>query len=130
MIVLSLVALITGLVVLRLQPSAQQQLLQESERLAVWLESARQLARTEQRVVQARIGPEGAVLIGLSRPPAGVGQLGWLYPGITQPPSEQMLWLGPEAILPPQKLALTSRRQPEVQVVVGTSGIGPWRVQP
>ncbi len=127
MVVLSLVALLTGFIALRIQPGAQEQLAQESQRLALWLETARHQARVEQRPVQARISAEGVVLIGLARPDNPRAQLNWLYPATTRPRTEQTVWLGPEAILPAQTLELIHTGQAQAQARVWTSGVGPWR---
>ncbi len=126
MVVLALVALLTGIVSWRLQPGAPEQLAQESRRLALWLETARHQARVEQRPVQARISAQGAVLIGVARPDSPQARLNWLYPA-TRPRTEQTVWLGPEAVLPAQTLELIHTGAAQAQVRVWTSGVGPWK---
>jgi general secretion pathway protein H len=126
MVVLALIALLTGIVSWRLQPGAQEQLAQESQRLALWLETARHQARVEQRPVQARISAQGAVLIGVARPDSPQARLNWLYPD-TRPRTEQTIWLGPEVVLPAQTLELMQAGPAQAQVRIWTSGIGPWK---
>lgn len=59
MVVLSLVALVSGLVALGVRPSPQQQLLREGERLALWLEAVRSHARGQGHGVQVRVDASG-----------------------------------------------------------------------
>lgn len=130
LVVLALVALVTGMVALSARPSLSSQLQREGERLAVWLESARAQARVENKRVQGRVVPGGVELWGATPPGAPRPQLAWLSEDTLPAPGDVRLVLGPEPILPAQSLRLTSQAQPELQVLVVTSGVGPWRVLP
>ncbi len=130
MVVLAIVALLTGVITIQLRPHAPHQLGRESERLAVWLEAARHLARAEGRVLQVRFSAQGAELIGLTDPRTPQPSLPWLYPGRTQVRSAQTVWLGPEAMLPAQRLELMMVDEPQWSGGVWTSGLGPWRRMP
>ena len=129
MVVLALVALITGLVALSAQPSAPKQLEREAERLAIWLEAARVQARVQNNPLQARALASGVELWGLT--PAGEARptLRWLYPDTRPEVADTRLLLGPEPILPAQSLGLTSQNQTGLLVRVATSGVGPWQVR-
>ncbi|MDI9331627.1 MAG: prepilin-type N-terminal cleavage/methylation domain-containing protein [Alphaproteobacteria bacterium] len=126
MVVLALVALVTALVAMGARPNPQEQLQQEGERLAVWLESVRAQARVENQPIVARLTPSGAELWGTIPPVQPRPVLPWLWADTHPIPAT--LILGPEPILPPQSAALLSHAQAGTQVRLATSGVGPWRV--
>ena len=127
MVVLSLVALISGLVAISARPSPQQQLAREGERLALWLEAVRSQSRGLGRAVQVRVDPTGARTLDGAPDSLKGERLDWLYSD-TWPVAVTTLTLGPEPILPSQQLEL-SQREGRGRVRVGTRGLGPWTAQ-
>lgn len=128
-VVLALVAVVSGLVALGVRPTPQQQLSREGERLALWLETVRTQSRSQGQWVQVRVDPTGAHALLGARPDAvGVGRLQWLYAD-TLPMAAVTLTLGPEPVLPPQHVLLLSTADDRARVRVGTGGLGPWTAQ-
>jgi general secretion pathway protein H len=139
LVVLALVAIATGVVSLALRDSAASRLEEEGARLAALLESARAEARAAGLAVRWLPGPgdAGALPGGSDAPPAfrfvGLPErlqpaLRWLDPRTSaQVIGAPALLLGPDAILPPQRvtLSLDDRR-----LDVGTDGLGPFAVLP
>lgn len=139
LVVLALVAIGTGVVSLALRDSAASRLEEEGARLAALLESARAESRAAGVVVRWVPGAgDVAVPLGSSdAPPAFrfVGLPERLQPALrwldtrtsAQVVGAPALVLGPDAILPPQRvtLSLDDRR-----IEVGTDGLGPFAVLP
>jgi len=134
MVVLAIVALVSGLVAWSMRDSASAQLKQEADRLALWLESARVQARVQGRAVTAQMLPQGVALQGLSVDTQGTAdgaiRLGWLRPDTQAVAGNAVLLLGPEPFLPPQQVQLGSARDPSARATVWTNGVGPWRAAP
>jgi general secretion pathway protein H len=128
MVVLALVALVSGVVALSIRPSPQQQLGREAERLALWLEAVRSQSRGLGQIMQVRVDASGAQILGPRSDTSPGARLSWLYDD-TLPVAVVTLTLGPEPILPPQQLLLTSRTDGRTRVQVGTRGLGPWAAQ-
>jgi general secretion pathway protein H len=130
MVVLVIIALVTGLVALRIQPDPQQQLRMDGERLSLWLEAVRAQSRVQGRPAQARVTAQGVEVIGLTQANQAAPRLNWLSSDTRPALPESLLWLGPEPILAAQKLTLVSVRDPSTSTVIWTNGLGPWALQP
>ena len=127
-VVLALVALVSGLVALGVRPSPQHQLSREGERLALWLEFVRTQSRSQGDWVQVQVDRSGAQALGARPDAVGTGRLNWLYTD-TSPMTAVTLILGPEPVLPPQHVLLLSTADDRARVRVGTGGLGPWTAQ-
>jgi general secretion pathway protein H len=136
MVVMAIVALATASVTLALRDDSGTRLEREAMRLSALVESARAQSRTSGLPVVWRIRPDGFEFIGLPRPqegvrPAGVtdGPQRWLHEGTTAqvvtPPGATGLVLGPEPLIPAQRVAIVLG---ERRLVIGTDGLGPFAV--
>ena len=130
MVVLAIVAVLTGMVALSAQGSSRRHIQQEGERLALWLETTRAQARTQGLGLQARITPAGIDLIGPEAGKPVVTHLNWLQSDTIVIDGNVTLTLGPEPFLPPQQVKLGSSRDPLANVIISTAGASPWRVTP
>ena len=128
LVVLVLVALGSAGVALALRTTPQQQLQEESQRLIAWLEAARIQARSQGRLVRARLQPDSITVLGLPEVTLAQPRLPWLYPQTQAVPTE--LVLGPEPILPAQSLRLQHSQDAQAVVQIGTQGLQPFAVQP
>ena len=128
LVVLALVALGSAGVALALRTTPQQQLQEESQRLIAWLEAARTQARSQSRLVRARLQPDSITVLGLPEVTLAQPRLLWLYPQTQAVPTE--LVLGPEPILPAQSLRLQHSQDAQAVVQIGTQGLRPFAVQP
>ena len=131
MVVVAIVALATAGATLALRDSRATALEREGLRLAALLESARAQARTSGVPVVWRVLPQGFEFVGLpSRGPDTLaGPRAWLDPStlaaVTQPPGATSLVLGPEPLVPAQRVRLV---QGDRQLVLGTDGLAPFAV--
>ena len=134
MVVVAIVGLVTAGATLALRDDSGTRLEREALRLSAMLESARAQSRTSGLPVVWRVLPEGFEFIGLpqardTRSAATVGVRNWLFDGtavqVQQPPGAQTLVLGPEPLIPAQRvvLALGERR-----LTLATDGLGPFVV--
>lgn len=133
LIVVALVALVSGLVSMAVRDPDASQLDQEAVRLIALLESARAEARASGLLarwepVQRQSGQDGPVgdfrFVGL--PDADQRPTRWLHEGVTATViGARAVQLGPEPIVAAQQLmlALNSR-----QLMLATDGLGPFRV--
>jgi general secretion pathway protein H len=126
MVVLTIVALLTGLVTFSLQGSTQRQLQQEGERLALWLQTTRVQARVQGMALQARVTASGIDLMESETDRKIIAHLNWLHPDTTVIDGSTTLTLGPEPFLPPQRLQLGSARDPLARTTVWAAGASPW----
>jgi general secretion pathway protein H len=130
MVVAAIVALATAGVSLALRDSDATQLEREALRLSALLESARAQSRTSGVPLLWRSTGTGFEFIGPA-PPTSAREPGrsWLSQGtrvmITQPTGAQTLVLGPEPMIPAQRLVLM---QGERRLVLGTDGLSPFAV--
>ena len=126
LVVLVIVALASGVVALSMRDSVSTQLEREGERLSALLEGARAEARTSGAAVMWVPGnfPEESAFrwIGLS---AGKPRpTGWLDERVSaQVLGQRALVLGPDAILPAQRVVL---RLADKRLDVATDGLGPF----
>ncbi len=146
LVVLMLVAIGTGVVSLALRDASGRKLEEEAARLIALLEGARAESRAAGMVVRWVPGAaaDASPTAGNSSPaaPAGVVRevafqfvglpaslrmpTHWLVPGVSaQVLGANALLLGPEAILPPQRLVL---RLADQRVELGSDGLAPFAV--
>ena len=129
LVVVGLIAIATAGVSLSLRDSAESALERDAERLAAMLETGRAQARASGLPVVWRTREQGSeqsfVFDGL--PPPGLAQH-WLASTTRVAPGSR-LTLGPEPLIPPQALALSSTTRPGRSLWVVTDGLRPFRVQ-
>jgi general secretion pathway protein H len=132
LVVLVIVALVSVGVGFSLRDSSQVQLDREAERLAALLESARARSQVSGVPVRWRAQPGGFRFEGLA---ATELPQQWLDPdtrAVSQdnPAREATLLLGPEPIIGPQSVVLTSSSQSHRQVRLATDGVRPFALVP
>ena len=129
LVVIALIAVATAGVSLSLRDSADSALERDAERLAALLETGRAQARANGLPVvwrtQAQVGQQGFVFEGL--PPPGLPQ-NWLS-DTTRAAPDSAVTLGPEPLIEPQALALSSSTRPDRAIWVVTDGLQPFKVQ-
>ena len=134
LVVIAIIAMATAGVGLALRDSGQVTLDREADRLSALLESARAQSRTSGTVVFWRPtpqGPRGFVFDGL---PPGTLPSDWLAEGISAQPATAdgrllpALQLGPEPIIAPQQVLLTSDTLPVRTLRIATDGLRPFAV--
>ena len=124
LVVIALIAIATAGASLAMRDSADSALDRDAQRLAALLETARAQARASERMVVWRTQNTGFVFEGL--PPPGLpGQ--WL--AATTQASAAPVLLGPEALIPPQAIALSSTTRPDRRLWVVSDGLRPFAVQ-
>ncbi len=126
MVVVAIIALASAGVGFSMRDSAQSRLEREAQRLAVLLESARAQSRASGAAVRWRVTARGFRFEGL--PPASLPQ-DWLGTD-TRVPNPNTVLLGPEPLIGPQDIALSSVEQPARVLHVVTDGLRPFSVQP
>ena len=131
LVVVALIAVATAGVSLSLRDSAESALQRDAERLAVLLETGRAQARANGLPVvwRARDPAPNAVqnfaFEGL--PPPGLPQ-NWLADNTRANPGSAIT-LGPEPLIEPQAVALSSALAPGKTLWVVTDGLRPFKVQ-
>jgi general secretion pathway protein H len=123
MVVVSIVALASVGVTLSLRDSAQSQLDTEAQRLAALLESARAQSRTVGVPVTWRPTATGFAFEGAPTLPRQ-----WQNADVSASVDRPVL-LGPEPLIPPQRVRLWMPAQPERVLWVATDGVRPFAVQ-
>ncbi len=124
-VVVALIAVATAGVGLSLRDSADTALERDAQRLAVLLETGRAQARAHGVQVIWRAQAHGFVFEGL--PPPGLPQH-WLSETTRSEPGKTMT-LGPEPLIAPQRLSLSSMQMPSKTIWVATDGLRPFKVQ-
>ena len=135
MVVVAIAALATAGVTLAWRDSDAERLDREALRLTALIESARAQSRVTGLPVTWRAAPGGFEFLGLRRPdtaaPASAPPQAWLFAGtaasVVQPAGAQVLVLGPEPVISPQRLVLALG---ERRLAMGTDGLGPFKVMP
>jgi general secretion pathway protein H len=131
LVVVALIAVATAGVSLSLRDSAQSALQRDAERLAVLLETGRAQARANGLPVVWRTQDKAAqpvqsfVFEGL--PPPGLPQ-NWLAESTRAAPGSAIT-LGPEPLIEPQAVAVSSAVAPGRTLWVVTDGLRPFKVQ-
>ena len=124
LVVIALIAIASAGASLALRDSADSALDRDAQRLAALLESARAQARASELTVVWRTQASGFVFDGLPTP--GLPRQ-WLAP--TTQASAAPILLGPEPLIPPQSIALSSSTRPDRRLWVVTDGLRPFAVQ-
>ena len=131
LVVVALIAVATASVSLSLRDSAHSALERDAERLAVLLETGRAQARASGLPVVWRTRGKNPnpvqtfVFEGL--PPPGLPQ-NWLAES-TRAPTDSAITLGPEPLIEPQAVALSTLQSPGQTLWVVTDGLRPFKVQ-
>lgn len=135
MVVVAIIAMATAAVTFSLRDDSGTRLEREALRLSAMLESARAQSLTSGLPVVWRVRPQGFEFIGLPRARAGDGPTPsegahqWLNADtaarVLQPPGATALVLGPEPLIPVQRIALGLGDR---RLVLATDGLGPFRV--
>ncbi len=123
--VVALIAVATAGAVLSLRESASAALERDAWRLAAMLESARAQARASDARVVWHALDGGFAMRGLPRPESPQT---WLSPD-TRSHGQAPVVLGPEALIPPQRIELYSAAQPRQRLWVTTDGLRPFEVR-
>jgi general secretion pathway protein H len=127
LVVVAIMAVAAAGVTASLPDPAQASLEREAQRLAALLESARAQSRASGVPVYWRAGAEGFRFEGL---PANALPAGWLAPDTAVAGGAPLrMLLGPEPIIGPQSVALTSLGQAGRVLRVATDGLRPFAVQ-
>lgn len=127
LVVVAIIAVATAGVSFALRDSAATQLEREALRLAAVLEAARAQSRGSGVAVRWRAVEGGFRIEGL--PEQAAPQQQWLSTG-TMVAGNGVLVLGPEPIIAPQAVVLTSSAAPERFLRVATDGLRPFSVSP
>jgi general secretion pathway protein H len=132
LIVIAIMAVAVGLVTWALPDSEASRLEEEAERLSALLESARAEARVSGAAVHwvlrtaADPGGEDVNFRFVGLPPAIALPTRWLDPRVSaEIVGASSLLLGPEAILPPQRIVLHLAQR---QLELVSDGLGPFAV--
>lgn len=124
LVVISIMAIAAAGVSFALRDTASVQLDREAQRLAAMLESARAQSRLSGVPVRWRVVQGGFRFEGL---PQQDREQPWLA-NTTQVLGPSVLVLGPEPIIDPQAVVLTSAAQPQRSLRVVTDGVHPFTV--
>ena len=139
LVVLAIVAIGSAGVGFALQDSTQSQLEREGLRLSALLEAARAQSRLSGVPVHWRTSEQGFRFDGLNRGSQLDSAQSWLNadtrasveaPRNPRATVQAGLLLGPEPIIEPQSITLSSRRQPERRVRLATDGVRPFAIAP
>jgi general secretion pathway protein H len=128
LVVLAIIAIASSLVVVSMRDSAQSLLDEEAERLGALLESARTEARASGITVRwepaSADATDGVSFRFPGLPRSSQLPTRWLRDGVSaEIVGARALLLGPEPILPPQRVVL---RRGDHSVVLATDGLGPF----
>ena len=130
LVVVAIVAMVSAGVGLSMRDASQVQLERDAERLASRLESARARSRVLGVPVRWRATPEGFKFDGLQ---AADLPENWLDANTRANPNpdgtQVTLLLGPDPLIEPQELVLTTLTQPGKTVRLATDGVRPFAVK-
>lgn len=126
LVVVAIVAVASAGVAFALRDAGGAPLEREAQRLSALLESARARSRLTGQPVRWLADEQGFHFEGL---PRGALPEGWLSTD-TRVAGRGLLVLGPEPIIPPQAVVLTSAGHPGVQLRIATDGLRPFAVAP
>lgn len=129
MVVLTVIGLATAAASLAFRDPNAGQVEEDALRLAALLEGARAHSRSTGLPVRWQTAQEGFHFDGLQS-----GQelpQAWKHPGIqAQVQGGEVLLLGPEPVIAPQSVVVSSRASPALRWRVATDGVRPFAVQP
>ncbi|MCU0967496.1 MAG: type II secretion system protein GspH [Rubrivivax sp.] len=126
LVVVAIVAIAAAAVAFSLRDPAAVRLEQEAERLAQRLEGARAEARASGLEVAWQPGTDGAAPRFVGLPPGLDGAAPWQHEGVAaQVVGAAAVILGPDALLPPQRIVL---RLGDRRAAVATDGLEPFAV--
>ncbi len=141
LVVLAIIAIASAGVGFSMRDSTQNQLEREALRLSAFLESARARSQLSGVPVRWRATAQGFLFDGLPALASGEAQLptNWLDADTsarvevpttgTQAGLPVDVVLGPDPIIAPQTITLTSRSQPDKSLRMATDGVRPFAVQ-
>lgn len=124
MVVVAIMAMATAGVSLAMRDSSQTQLEREAQRLSALLESARAISRMTANTVVWRATPKGFEFQGL---PAAALPVGWQGTDVVASSARPVV-LGPEPIIGPQRIRLSTRSDPTRSLSITTDGVRPFTV--
>jgi general secretion pathway protein H len=126
LVVVAIIAIGTAGVSLTLRDASSSALERDAQRLAALLESGRAQSRATGIPVRWQVTAQGFEFAGL--PPQSLPDR-WLSPD-TAVRGTGTLQLGPEPLIDPQSVVLTSSSQPDRALRVATDGLRPFAVRP
>ncbi len=130
LVVVAIVAMVSAGVGLSMRDASQVQLERDADRLAALLESARARSRVLGVAVRWYTTPEGFKFEGLQATDLPEN---WLDANTRVAPSPDgsklSLLLGPDPLIEPQELVLTSLAEPGKTVRLATDGVRPFAVK-
>jgi len=130
LVVVAIVAMVSAGVGLSMRDAGQVQLERDADRLAALLESARARSRVTGVAVRWYATPEGFKFEGLQT--ADLPE-NWLDANTRAAPSPDgtklTLLLGPDPLIEPQEVVLTTLAQPSKTVRLATDGVRPFAVK-
>ena len=124
LVVVAIIAIASAGVSFALRDASGAQLEREAQRLAALLESARAQSRLTGLPVRWQATEAGFRFDGV--PPDAMPSA-WLATG-TQVQGTTVLFLGPEPIIGPQSVTITSAGHPDRSLNIGTDGLRPFAV--
>jgi len=137
LVVVAIIAIASAGVVLSLRDNTASLLERDAQRLAAMLESGRAQSRMLGTPVVWHAMPGGFAMEGLSPPLPSQSWLSEdtlvsavLNPAALGPNDDATLTLGPDPVLTPQGVVLSSRSQPTVRLQLGSDGLRPFAVVP
>ena len=125
LVVVAIIAMATAGVSLAMRDNTDSTLEREAQRLAALLESARAQSRTSGIPVVWRAGPEGFEFQGIA---PGAIPNHWIGSDTVVRGTATLL-LGPEPLIDPQSVELSSEGRPDKSLRVATDGLRPFSVQ-
>ncbi len=130
LVVVAIVAMVSAGVGLSMRDASQVQLERDAERLASLLDSARARSRVMGVPVRWRATPEGFKFEGLQATDLPENWLDANTRAAPRPDGTKVtLLLGPDPLIEPQELVLTSLAQPGKTVRLATDGVRPFAVK-
>lgn len=139
LVVVAILAVVSAVSVLALRDTEQDELEREALRLMALLESARAQSRTTGVPITWQANAKGFAFIGMPvqhskntlpttwRTPVQIGASGSL--NAIQHNGQAILVLGPEPILPAQKVTLQLPQRPEISYTIASDGVRPFDLQ-
>jgi general secretion pathway protein H len=131
LVVLGIIALTISAVSLSIGDTRQQLLEKDVQQLQAQLEKARAIARTSEQTWYWQAVPGGykisSTAAAASSPEV---RINWRLPQTQILPSEPIVILGPEPVIPPARLTLSLSDQPQIRISLQTDGASGFEVVP